>query len=905
MKELYVKIARRVHALLLPLLLCASQAMAADYISDVMLIGGNKTETGNLINSYKSKGWILIDKDLNAGAGGDYIYLLYKTQRSDGINRRFITGFYLKGGSWPHPDEMDVEGCKFELTPYVGGTHFVGQKGDLNSGTGENSDAIHLYYTREYFDDYNVVSGITFNSTQKGAEPKNGAGEGYDLNENADGQFIYMHVSYTQAIPDLIGEGTVQNPYIIWNGDDWHVFAVDVANGLKADKVVGLASNIATSEMVGTADHPFTGFFVGCGREIQLNLITAEDFAAPFRYVKGATIHGVKTSGSVICSTTGNGHASGLVGVCRGDSTTIQNCVVNATIKSPSYAGGIVGHAGSGKLTMEECVFNGSISNFQNYAAGLIGWCDNATLNLRSCMVSGEIKPNQNGRYNPVACKWNDGKPTAIADDVFYLNTYTQTASAANLISSLVAQPVSAKEVKNVWDDPFTAADGRTYFAVHMDSPKVMPYKFRFENSLCDWTVADLQAGSGLSQEDCYEGKSSFKFVDSNHAQYLISPELNCRATQKTKIYLKGTSDKPVKLQVGLSKTTADLSAFSWSDVPETLFKNWGHIEIESKGKSKFIAIKCVENSSPVYVDYFTIEEYGIYTPEVVDAAKVTKEEATLQWDGNSDTYTVRYRPLPYFLETFDGGKINWGVHNEGGNSATNWRVTSFNDDTYLHAHSGKYVAFGRSLDYAAQTAYKVDNWLISPQVDLGGVLSYWLMDDGTKHEHYEIWVSTTECVPDAFEKVAEPGHGTLMYQWEEIKVDLSKYAGKKGYIAFRLVDEGKDFLALDDIALYANDWKTVTTATPSFVLTDLTPGTTYEWQVLGTTGGQNTDWSAVSTFTTEPLSQDEIDGIEVPTSKPSLDNKNAWYGLSGIRVSVEPTRSGMYINNGRKVLRK
>ena len=520
-------------------------------------------------------------------------------------------------------------------------------------------------------------------------------------------------------------------------------------------------------------------------------------------------------------------------------------------------------------------------------------------------MVSGEIKPNQNGRYNPVACKWNDGKPTAIADDVFYLNTYTQTASAANLISSLVAQPVSAKEVKNVWDDPFTAADGRTYFAVHMDSPKVMPYKFRFENSLCDWTVADLQAGSGLSQEDCYEGKSSFKFVDSNHAQYLISPELNCRATQKTKIYLKGTSDKPVKLQVGLSKTTADLSAFSWSDVPETLFKNWGHIEIESKGKSKFIAIKCVENSSPVYVDYFTIEEYGIYTPEVVDAAKVTKEEATLQWDGNSDTYTVRYRPLPYFLETFDGGKINWGVHNEGGNSATNWRVTSFNDDTYLHAHSGKYVAFGRSLDYAAQTAYKVDNWLISPQVDLGGVLSYWLMDDGTKHEHYEIWVSTTECVPDAFEKVAEPGHGTLMYQWEEIKVDLSKYAGKKGYIAFRLVDEGKDFLALDDIALYANDWKTVTTATPSFVLTDLTPGTTYEWQVLGTTGGQNTDWSAVSTFTTEPLSQDEIDGIEVPTSKPSLDNKNAWYGLSGIRVSVEPTRSGMYINNGRKVLRK
>lgn len=891
--------------LLLPMVLCASQAIATDYISDLILVGGSKAETKSLIDSCKSEGWILIDKDLNAGAGGDYVYLLYKTQRSDGINRGYITGFYIKGGTWPIPDEMDVDGCKFELTPYVGGQHFVSQKGDLNSGTGVNSDAIHLYYTRAYFTDDNVVSDITFNSTQEDAEPKNGYGEGYDLNDNAGGEYIYMHVSYAQAIPDLAGEGTVQSPYIIRNGDDWHVFVVDVANGLKSDKVVGLANNIETSEMVGTADHPFTGYFAGAGREIKFNLITSDDFAAPFRYVKGATINGVKTSGSVIRSSTGNGHASGLVGACQGGSITIQNCVVNTNVQCPSYAGGIVGHAGSSNLTMEECVFGGSVSGFQNYAAGLIGWCDNATLNLRSCMVSGELKAGQKGRYNPIACKWADVKPTATADDVFYLNTYSQNVPVANQIPGLVAQPVSAKEVKNVWDDPFTAADGTTYFAAHLDSPKAMPYKFRFENSLCDWTVAELQAGSGLSQEDSYEGKSSFKFAASNHAQYLISPELTCRANQKTKLYLKGTSDKPVKFQLGLSGTTADLSSFSWTNVPDSLFSKWGHIEIETKGKFKYMAIKYVENCGPVYVDYFTIEEYGTYTPEDIVTTEVTKDDAILQWDGNSDTYTVRYRPQPYFLETFEGENINWSVHNEGGNSATNWRVTFFSDGTNLHAHSGKRVVFGRSLDYAAQTAYKVDNWLFSPQVELGGILSYWLMDDGINHEHYEIWVSTTECVPDAFEKVAEPGHGTQKYQWEEIKVDLSKYAGKKGYIAFRLIDEGKDFLSLDDIALYASDWKTVTTETPSLLLTDLIPGTTYEYQVQGSTDGQNTNWSAVSTFTTESLSQDEIDGIEAPASKPSINEKEGWYGLSGVRIRVEPTQPGLYINNGRKVLRK
>ncbi len=907
MKELYVKIARRAIALLLPMMLWPSYAMATDYIDDLVLVGGTKKETNELIDSYQKEGWTLVDMDLNKGAGGDYIYLLYKKASSEGVNRGYITGFYIKNTTWPYPDDMTFGGANYHLTRYKGGDHFRGQRGDLNSNTGESTDPIHLYYTRDLFSDNKVVSDITFNSTKDGALGAAGSSVGYNLNAGAGGSSIYMHVSYTQAIPDLIGEGTVQNPYIIWNGDDWHVFAVDVANGLKADKVVGLASNIATSEMVGTADHPFTGFFVGCGREIQLNLITAEDFAAPFRYVKGATIHGVKTSGSVICSTTGNGHASGLVGACRGDSTTIQNCVVNATIKSPSYAGGIVGHAGSGKLTMEECVFNGSISNFQNYAAGLIGWCDNATLNLRSCMVSGEIKPNQNGRYNPVACKWNDGKPTAIADDVFYLNTYTQTASAANLISSLVAQPVSAKEVKNVWDDPFTAADGRTYFAVHMDSPKVMPYKFRFENSLCDWTVADLQAGSGLSQEDCYEGKSSFKFEASNHPQYLITPELNCRTNQKVMFHLLGTGDKKVKFQFGVSTTTSDVESFSWSNPYEALVKNWGYVKAETKGNIKYMAIRYIEEGSPLYIDYFTIEEFGAYIPEEPAASEVTEDGAMLKWNGNAETYTVRYRPQAYFFETFDVGKPQWGVHNEGGNDKTNWALRNFYSFTgqLLHGHNGgDMVALGRSYDYSGQTAYKVDNWLITPQVDLGGILSYWLIDDGTKHEHYEIWVSTTESVESAFTKFSEPGHGTQPYQWEEIKVDLTQFQGQKGYIAFRLTDEGKNFLALDDIALYASDWVTVTTNQPSLTLTGLASSTTYEFQVQGTKDGIISDWSEVSTFTT-PQSQETIDAIETMQTSPSIQENEGWFDLNGRRLSTKPTQSGIYIKEGRKILRR
>ena len=897
-------IAGRAIALLLPMMLWSSQAMATDYIDDLVLVGGTKEETSKLIASYQNEGWMLINQDLNKGAGGDYIYLLYKKASSEGINRGYITGFYIKKGTWPYPDEMTYEGIPFYLTSYKGGDHFRGQRGDLNSNTGEKTDPIHLYYTRAQFADKLVVTDITFDSAQNGAIGANGGSEGYDLNAGAGGDYIYMHVSYAEGIPDLRGEGTLTNPYVIKTDDDWHVFAVDVKNGLKADKIFGMTNDLNVKEMVGTSDHPFRGEFYGLGHELKLDIASSEDLAAPFHYVDGAVINGIKTSGTVKSTSLANGHPSGLVGSCSGDSVTIENCVVNATVGAINYAGGVVGHAGSGKVTLIGCTFNGVVATYNKFGAGLVGWCDNATLTMRSCMSAGKAAGILSAKYHPIAFKWEDGKATATTEDVFYLKNLSTNAPEGNQIPGVIAEPVSANEVKGEWDDPFTAADGTTYFAAHLASPKSMPYKFRFEHSMGEWTTCDIQEGSGLTEEDSYEGKSSFKFETSNHPQYLITPELNCRTKQEVIFHLKGTGDKKVRFQFGVSSTTPDVASFSWSNTYEGQMKNWGHVKVESKGNIKYVAIKCVEDSSPLCIDYFTIEEFGAYIPEEIAASEVTEDGATLQWNGNAETYTVRYRPQAYFFETFDVGKPQWGVHNEGGNDKTNWALRNFYSFTgqLLHGHNGgDIVALGRSYDYSGQTAYKVDNWLITPQVDLGGILSYWLIDDGTKHEHYEIWVSTTANQREAFEKVAEPGHGTQPYQWEEIKVDLTRFQGRKGYIAFRLTDEGKNFLALDDIALYASDWITVTTNQHGLTLTDLTSSTTYEFQVQGVKDGLVSDWSAVSTFTT-PLSQAEIDAINVVPAQ-TVEKDDAWYDLNGRKVNSQLPK-GIYIHNEKKILR-
>ena len=66
------------YILLFVAFLAAATLCAENYITDVMVIGGSKSQVNALKASYGEQGWTVIDQDLNAGASGDYIFLLYK-----------------------------------------------------------------------------------------------------------------------------------------------------------------------------------------------------------------------------------------------------------------------------------------------------------------------------------------------------------------------------------------------------------------------------------------------------------------------------------------------------------------------------------------------------------------------------------------------------------------------------------------------------------------------------------------------------------------------------------------------------------------------------------------------------------------------------------------------------------
>ena len=235
-------------------------------------------------------------------------------------------------------------------------------------------------------------------------------------------------------------------------------------------------------------------------------------------------------------------------------------------------------------------------------------------------------------------------------------------------------------------------------------------------------------------------------------------------------------------------------------------------------------------------------------TPEITKV-EATPNSATVTWTGKSDNYLLRYAKVELF-DDFENGLDKWKtVRNGEGVIGSDWyqKEGCFNDN--VAPHSGTHTAVSRSW---ANQDYDVDNWLISPQVTLGGTLKFWVRDDGTWHEYYEVLVSTTTQDISAFECVAKPGNASAV--WTEITVDLSKYAGQKGYFAIRNKDKGQNYLQIDDICLYPKDisWTEVKDVTSPCVIDNLDGATTYFVQVKGVySSGAETAWATAS-FTTE-----------------------------------------------------
>ena len=238
------------------------------------------------------------------------------------------------------------------------------------------------------------------------------------------------------------GSGTADDPYLISSTEDWNTFANNVNNGTSySGQTVKLNADISVTTMVGTWDNPFNGTFDGGGHTLSVTLNNDSQYGdedayygvAPFRFTNGATFQFLVVTGIVTTST--RKYAAGLIGMTKGGTNTVLNCISSVEIYSTinkwgdkdGTHGGFIGKA-SGTVSINNSLFNGQLTTTSDNptinCGGFVGWRD-GTLSISNCLYA----PNTTIPSGKTAV--NVGA-TFSRNDVTPTNSYyTQTLGAA------------------------------------------------------------------------------------------------------------------------------------------------------------------------------------------------------------------------------------------------------------------------------------------------------------------------------------------------------------------------------------------------------------------------------------------------------------------------------------------
>ena len=280
--------------------------------------------------------------------------------------------------------------------------------------------------------------------------------------------------------------------------------------------------------------------------------------------------------------------------------------------------------------------------------------------------------------------------------------------------------------------------------------------------------------------------------------------------------------------------------------------------------------------------------------PTALNVTNLMPTTATLNWTGYQDGFEVWYRPVaegsPLETESFEGSLNGWTTIDADGDNY-NWELASELMAGYIiPSHEGEDCVSSQSYDSDAGPLTP-DNYLVSPQVALGGSITFWAsaQDANYAAEHFGVAVSTTSNTDaSAFTTIQEwtmtakksAGDCKSIYdngnylvknrgnrasgEWYQYTVDLSAYAGQTGYVAIRHFNCSDMFyLNVDDITIYSpateeQEWIMASTDATTLNIEDLLPETTYEWQVRGENRSCSEDgytqWSEMGNFTTPGL---------------------------------------------------
>ena len=194
-----------------------------------------------------------------------------------------------------------------------------------------------------------------------------------------------------------------EDNYLVESKDEWDLFCLRVNNGstysnetIKLTGDIGDAENPVTTIAGENEIKPFKGTFDGAGYTLTIGYGTSEarfdgQYAAPFRYVEGATIQNLHVAGIIY---TAKQCAAGIVGQVKESPIALSNCHnsvdINCNYENSGGLGGLIAYIwpGLNGNSITGCLFDGSFttSNNDNHSSGLFGVAGGTTT-VTNCVV--------------------------------------------------------------------------------------------------------------------------------------------------------------------------------------------------------------------------------------------------------------------------------------------------------------------------------------------------------------------------------------------------------------------------------------------------------------------------------------------------------------------------------------
>ena len=400
----------------------------------------------------------------------------------------------------------------------------------------------------------------------------------------------------------------------------------------------------------------------------------------------------------------------------------------------------------------------------------------------------------------------------------------------------------------------------------------------------------------------------NYRYRRSNDLTVLLwgtPPADNTKIANELKIYLGATYE-------GYNFVGNTLTCNAWPcyDTDRTTLRPYWVMNdkgefVEGSGPIAPLQAVFVKREGPKdnYV-YWTHEEpqysYPVATPYDVHVSGVGGTTAYVSWMGNGGEvrWNVRYRKsdnATYQTWDFENGEQGW-INIDGDGDGYKWFYfnSGYGHNSWGHLKSNTWSA--------------TDNWLISPKVELGGVVSFWARGyySSDKPEHFTVYVSPNNFDTANFQQASREFEVNYNYgEYKQFSADLSDIgATGKGYIAIRHHNSPYyGGLSIDDVE-YMNwpadgyiepgTWRNVNNlSTQAYGMQNLEPETRYDVQVQAVFPGTDriSEWSDIVRFTTGNGPATGVDEFDANQS-----HSMEMYDLQGRRVSNKANR-GIYIN--------